>query len=404
MSDVTRVGKRIADFQYSPPYAAYSKVIIHKDNDTEYSSGTTTGRTLEFDCYFGSSTMASNVKTAINGYAYQPYSASDALLDPSAELGDAIYVNGYYSILASQETQYDPLCAANISAPDGGELASEYPYLSPIVRKVNQAYSDSAEALTTANSAMTAASNAQDDADTANGIITGWQYSGSTVKIDGSNLKANTVTATKLQGGTVNLLNGNSNTAGTLGITGASSADYKITISSNGAVAISAAAGSIALNTSSGAVELLSTGYFVVGADGIRPSANGLQMNGTSTYRWKEIWCTQSSLNSTSDRNDKTDISYDLSGYSELFDKIKPVTYKFIDGTSGRTHIGMIAQDIEESLGECGMTGTDFAAFLKDESEDNTLYGLRYSEFIGLMIAEIQALKARVAELENNNG
>ena len=30
----------------------------------------------------------------------------------------------------------------------------------------------------------------------------------------------------------------------------------------------------------------------------------------------------------------------------QLFDRLRPVTYKFIDGTSNRTHMGMIAQEI----------------------------------------------------------
>ena len=58
--------------------------------------------------------------------------------------------------------------------------------------------------------------------------------------------------------------------------------------------------------------------------------------------------------------------------------------------------MGMIAQDVEQALAECGIPTSDFAGFIKIEDS----YALRYGEFIALLIDQVQKLKARVRELE----
>ena len=103
---------------------------------------------------------------------------------------------------------------------------------------------------------------------------------------------------------------------------------------------------------------------------------------------------------------------------------LNPVSYKFNDGTSGRTHFGMIAQDVEELMAHQGISSMDFAGFIKspkiktvtDEEgtvieekviENEYLYGLRYEEFIAPIIKtiqlqqkEINALNERINKLE----
>ena len=123
-------------------------------------------------------------------------------------------------------------------------------------------------------------------------------------------------------------------------------------------------------------------------------------------YLWSEVYAATSTI-VTSDAAQKHDIAYDLSRYDSLFDAIKPATYEFNSGRSGRTHTGMISQDIEAALIECGLDSTDFAGFVKSPrvGEDGQLtgeydYALRYEEFIALCIDQIQRLKARVKALE----
>ena len=104
---------------------------------------------------------------------------------------------------------------------------------------------------------------------------------------------------------------------------------------------------------------------------------------------------------STSDREKKTDISYALERYDALFEKPRPASYRLKDGASGRTHTGLIAQDVEQALVECGLTGQDFAAFVRTPRTDGGAdYGLRYEELVALCIRQIQMLRARVRKLE----
>lgn len=130
-------------------------------------------------------------------------------------------------------------------------------------------------------------------------------------------------------------------------------------------------------------------------------------------------------INIDSDRRVKDDIRYDLDDYEAFFRALKPCSYKLKRGTSGRRHTGFIAQELEQALLDSGKTSADLAAYCYDpdarryESTDmdpktapTGCYKIRYSELIALntamiqkLMAEVDILKTRVAELEaNNNG
>lgn len=202
-------------------------------------------------------------------------------------------------------------------------------------------------------------------------------------------------------------------TGGTITISSASSASYAIDLYAYGGLRMAAGTGDAYVGSYSGFVTL----------DGIRgntsandffPSSQGNYTLGTSYYTWKDIYSETGEI-STSDREKKNSIDYDTSAYVTFFDQLKPCSYKLNAGTSGRKHVGLISQDVEEALAEAGLTSKDFAGFVKSPRKDengNVIegeydYALRYGEFIGLCIAEIQKLKGRVEELErkeNNDG
>lgn len=104
----------------------------------------------------------------------------------------------------------------------------------------------------------------------------------------------------------------------------------------------------------------------------------------------------------SSDKNKKNSILLQSEVYSQIFDKLNPVTFKYNDGTSDRTHTGLIAQEVEEAVLSSGLTTKDFAVVCYDVDEEGnkTGYGIRYEELVSMNIYEIQKLKARVAELE----
>ena len=132
------------------------------------------------------------------------------------------------------------------------------------------------------------------------------------------------------------------------------------------------------------------------------PETDGGGQLGYSNNRWSVVYA-QTGTISTSDREQKKDISYDLAQYDALFDRLRPACYRLKDGTSGRIHTGLIAQDVEQALAACGMNGTAFAAFVRSPREDGGAdYGLRYEELTALCIRQIQKLSARVKRLEGN--
>jgi hypothetical protein len=49
----------------------------------------------------------------------------------------------------------------------------------------------------------------------------------------------------------------------------------------------------------------------------------------------------------TSDKNKKNSIGNMGDNYDILFNNLKPIKYKYIEGTSQRFHVGFIAQDVE---------------------------------------------------------
>lgn len=111
---------------------------------------------------------------------------------------------------------------------------------------------------------------------------------------------------------------------------------------------------------------------------------------------------TASAVSTNSDLNKKHTINPLPSVYSNIFDKLYPVSYKYNDGCSDRTHTGFIAQYVEQAVLDCGLTTKDFAAVCYDLDEEGNKvdYRIRYEELIALCVDQIQKLKARVSELE----
>ena len=105
-------------------------------------------------------------------------------------------------------------------------------------------------------------------------------------------------------------------------------------------------------------------------------------------------------VNNTSDKNIKNSIENLPAQYSNLVYYLNPVRYKYNDGTSNRYHTGFITQEVEQALNVCGISTQDFAALVGfDRGTENETWGLRYSEFIALNTAAIQAQKKEIDEL-----
>lgn len=164
-----------------------------------------------------------------------------------------------------------------------------------------------------------------------------------------------------------------------------------------------------------------------------REAGDGSLNLGNGSHRWAVVYSKTGSIN-TSDRNEKNTIAdIDPEQAEKLIMGLKPSTFKFNDGTSGRTHWGLISQDIEELLPQIGMSDLDFAGFIKtpktedyyedvpevvtdeETGEEKTVtrkelktrtiegeyvYALRYSEFIAPLICMVQKQQKQIENLE----
>lgn len=128
MSDKVFVGRRCVSVSKPPELAPISKIILWIDSDNCFEVGDDSGRKLEITCPYGTQTMAEDLLQKLGGYVYRPLEATSALLDPAAEIGDAVTVDGRYTILASMELSFNSLMPVNISAPAPSELPQEYSF------------------------------------------------------------------------------------------------------------------------------------------------------------------------------------------------------------------------------------------------------------------------------------
>lgn len=242
------------------------------------------------------------------------------------------------------------------------------------------------------NSAYSMASNAQYAANAAQSTVSAWSY-GSTTYIDGSQIMTGTVRASTLEGGYIALLNSNEAAVGELTMTGASTANYAVDLYSYGALRLTAGSGAAFIEGGASFIELDSR---ISCGNDIAPSQSGGYSCGISSKRWSDIYADNSEIQ-TSDRNKKNSIEELPQKYLTMMDNIKPVRYKLDDGTSGRYHVGFIAQDVEEAMTTAGIDSLEFGGWIKDKDEEgNDLYMLRYSEFIAILWAKIRDLEKRL--------
>ena len=455
MFDKHFIGQNAAGITAAPQFAPISKIVLLVDDDNSYVAGDKTGRELELTCPYGSQVMADTLLSQLQGYAYSPMTAQDALLDPAAELGDGVTVGGVYTVLAQMDTLFDMHCAADIAAPGEDEVESEYTYQSPekrlerqlaqarsLIAKTAEEVNISVEALAGKYTALsltldgltvtdeegtTKIKGSSIETDTLyvqaahiTGKLKASQINADNLEVDAANIYG-TLVAQELQGEEVSLLDENDNPVGRIKTGEADTADSRVELEADGALYLRAVEGAVYIEQTDGAHILLDGAATMQGDGGayfeasdqawvqghLLPVYKDAYYVGNTDYPWLRMYTTALFVDGesvTSDRNKKHDIDYDLSKYESLFDSLRPAGYKLNNGTSGRVHIGMIAQEVEQSVTDCGMTGLDFGAVVRDIAEDKTEhYYLRYTEFVGLLIDQVQKLKARVARLEGRN-
>ena len=230
---------------------------------------------------------------------------------------------------------------------------------------------------------------------TVKGVVTfeDLENENSYTRINGGNIITDNLMLNRLFGREVYLYTKGDQIAAILRLQDASSWDGQKIVIESGAIELS---GSGHIFLASGTGGSLEVGDFEVQVKGDLIPNSGNQYNcGTYGFPWRDIY-TQDGTVSSSDRAGKKEIDYDMSRYGGLFDRLRPCTFLRKNGTSGRRHHGFVAQDMEEALEAEGMSGMDFAGFVKWSGGDGGGYGVRYEEIIAMLVHEVQELKKEV--------
>jgi hypothetical protein len=172
-------------------------------------------------------------------------------------------------------------------------------------------------------------------------------------------------------------------------------------------------------------VEMFDTG----GIGYSRPMADNDTQSGSSSRRWIRVFAVNTAI-SSSDERDKLDINDSPLGLDFIND-LRPVAYRWkvgekkaiidqegkpiLDADGNKTyeiregvrkHYGLISQEVKQAVDNSGVD--DFAGWVQDDMSDpDSHQSISYEQFIAPLIksvqelsAEVQTLKAKVAELE----
>lgn len=107
-----------------------------------------------------------------------------------------------------------------------------------------------------------------------------------------------------------------------------------------------------------------------------------------------------------SDRRKKYDFD-EFTNWDDFYNfymSLKPQTFKYNDDMSERTYIGMVAQDVMESVVDNNLSNERLALVRErpnDDYEDGREYSLAYQELISLNIKMIQKHEKEIQELNN---
>ena len=121
-SAVSVVGRNASTYKDDEAFQPITHVTVDVGGEfvVESAAATDNGRLLRVSCPWGTQAIADDILSSLNGFVYQPYEASGALLDPAVEIGDRVTINGINGLLAVQTLTFNSLCLSDMSAPGEG--------------------------------------------------------------------------------------------------------------------------------------------------------------------------------------------------------------------------------------------------------------------------------------------
>lgn len=138
MSDKVYVGQKAQSFKLGQEYEPFSRVTMWYDDEHYYTAGDDTGREMVLECPWATQQIVDSCLNKIKGFVYRPFEATGVQLDPAAELGDGITINGHYSMIVQTTEHFDAAGLCDVSAPGEQEVDHEYPYIDPRDRELKR--------------------------------------------------------------------------------------------------------------------------------------------------------------------------------------------------------------------------------------------------------------------------
>ena len=131
-----------------------------------------------------------------------------------------------------------------------------------------------------------------------------------------------------------------------------------------------------------------------------RPTSNGVLLLGTSSYKWKAVYATTGSIQ-TSDKRYKSDIC-DLDPRYEALAQLLTAKSYIMNIIDDKRRVGYIAQEVEELALSVGLTMDECSFVNKDWVERKDYTGYEYSlEYSQIHTLQIASLQKQVNELQN---
>lgn len=209
--------------------AAVTGIRYQADNEPVV-LGDETGIVIDADV---GAAIASDLYDDMIGMTYQAYSLSGAIYDPAAELGDWVRggANGEVSGVLYAETATLALgFRGDISAPESGEMADEYPYIGASAKALTAAKVYAAQQVAALDGSLDQASVF--NRLTGNGAAQGIYLSNGQLYVNASYIQAGTLSANLIFGGVLTL-GGSNDSYGMIRLLNADGSEYG-NISNNG--------------------------------------------------------------------------------------------------------------------------------------------------------------------------
>jgi hypothetical protein len=154
------------------------------------------------------------------------------------------------------------------------------------------------------------------------------------------------------------------------------------------------------LGTNGAVTGIGTTGITVTQATGFRPFLDNTYDLGTSGQRWGTVYAAVGTIN-TSDATEKQQIQELTDAERRVAQRVKSLvrTFKWnsavdLKGDAARTHVGVMAQDVQAAFAAEGLDANKYGLFCSDDipNADGTVtarLGLRYDQLLTFALAAL---------------